>query len=430
MPTPGRDLIVMEPNQNQGMRGEREKRKIVFVNRYFDPDESATSQLLTDLARGLVLKGNNVHVVTSRQLYADPGSRLAVTEVLGGVRIHRVATSRFGRSHLLGRAIDYASFYLSCAIHLLMLLRRGDVLIAKTDPPLLSMLAAPIAKLKRSALINWQQDLFPEVASQLGANPLPSWLDAYLRRLRDASLRAATMNVLIGHRMREYLLQRGIPNSKMNVIENWADGNAIRPKPASSSVLRARLALIDRFVVCYSGNLGRAHEFDTLLGAAEQLGSESIFTFLIIGSGAKMDALKTAVASRGLINFHFLPHQPRDDLEDSLAAADVHLVSLLPVVEGFIVPSKLYGILAAGRPLIFIGGSDGEASRIIRRAECGMLVEVGDSHGLSQWLVKLAADLDWREKMGARARRHFCDEYSLHRAIERWTVMLDCVQQP
>jgi glycosyltransferase involved in cell wall biosynthesis len=304
-------------------------------------------------------------------------------------------------------------------------LRRDDVLVAKTDPPLLSILAAPIAKAKRAALINWQQDVFPEVASQLGANPLPGWLDKRLRRLRDASLRAATMNVLIGGRMREYLAARGIPESKLCVIENWADDRAIRPKPAAASALRARLGLIDRFVVCYSGNLGRAHEFETLLGAADALRGEPKFAFLIIGSGAKMEALQRGVASRALDNFCFLPYQPRDTLEDSLAAADVHLVSLLPALEGLIVPSKLYGILAAGRPLIFIGDSDGDIGRVIERAQCGRLVKVGDSKTLADSLRTFEAEPDVRALMGVHALKILCEEFSLKHAIERWVALIE-----
>jgi colanic acid biosynthesis glycosyl transferase WcaI len=403
----------------------RISRRIVFVNRYYDPDQSATSQMLTDLAKGMAASGFDVHVVASRQLYGAPRRRLAPDEMLLGVRVHRVATTRFGRNRLLGRAMDYASFYVTCAIKLLKLLRPGDVLVAKTDPPLLSILAAPITKARRAALINWQQDVFPEVASHLGANPLPSWLDKCLRRLRDASLRAAWMNVLIGGRMREYLAARGIPLSKLCVIENWADAHAIQPKPATASSLRTRLGLVDRFVVCYSGNLGRAHEFETLLDAADALKGEPAFTFLIIGNGAKMEALKRGVATRSLENFYFLPYQPRDTLDDSLAAADVHLVSLLPALEGLIVPSKVYGILAAGRPLIFIGDTDGDIGRLIERVQCGRHVNVGDSTALGYVLRELAADPDDRARMGARARNILCEEFGLQRAIERWVTLVD-----
>jgi colanic acid biosynthesis glycosyl transferase WcaI len=126
-------------------------------------------------------------------------------------------------------------------VTLLRILRRGDVAIAMTDPPLLSLLAAPIAAIKRAALINWQQDVFPEVASHLGVNPLPAAADQFLRRLRDASLRAAKTNVVVGERMREYFALRGIPTAKLEAIENWSDADAIQPKPAAANALRNSL---------------------------------------------------------------------------------------------------------------------------------------------------------------------------------------------
>ncbi len=403
----------------------RGARRIAFVNRYYDPDQSATSQMLTDLATSLANRGYCVHVICSRQLYDDPGMRLAVKEMRNGVQVHRVATTRFGRSWLPGRACDYASFYITCALMLIRLLNRGSVLIVKTDPPLLSIMAAPIARMMRASLINWQQDIFPEVASHLGANPLPGWLDRALRRLRDWSLRAAKMNVLIGSRMRDYVASRAIPDSKLCVIENWADAEAIQPKAPSASALRTGLSLAGRFVVGYSGNFGRAHEIDTLLAAAEALKSEPAYVFLMIGGGAKMEALRKAVARQGLDNFRFLPYQPRETLEDSLAAADVHLVSLLPPLEGLIVPSKLYGILACGRPLIFIGDADGDVARVIERARCGRTVRVGDSQGLAEAIRGLAADPSLRESMAAGARKILSEEFGLRYAIERWVVLIE-----
>jgi colanic acid biosynthesis glycosyl transferase WcaI len=399
--------------------------QFVFVNRYYRPDQSATSQMLTDLAQGLAMRGLSVHVICSRQLYDDPTVRLASDELLDGVHIVRIRTTRFGRHRLLGRAVDYASFYLSCALALFGLLRRGDVLVAKTDPPLLSLLAAPIARIKGAALINWQQDVFPEVASQLGANPLPRWLDRGLRRLRNSSLHSARVNVLIGSRMREHFIAQGIPKDKLRVIENWADDRAIVPKPTDASAMRRELGLSGKFIVCYSGNLGRAHEYETMLAAAEALRLEPAFVFLIIGGGAKLASLKQAVADRMLDNFHFLPYQPRESLADSLAAADVHLVSLLPALEGLIVPSKVYGILAAGRPVVFIGDSNGDCARIVLDAQCGRVVGVDAAQDLAAALRELNAQPTVRAAMGAHARRVFSEKYAVTRAIERWMNLLD-----
>jgi colanic acid biosynthesis glycosyl transferase WcaI len=147
--------------------------RVVFVNRYFYPDESATAQLLSDLAFGLAEHGFDVHVVCSRQLYGAPEAQLPAEEAVRGVVIHRVWTTRFGRRRLLGRALDYVSFYITCAVELLGLLRRRDVVIAKTDPPLISIVAALAARLRGAVLVNWLQDVFPEVASQLAPTRCP-----------------------------------------------------------------------------------------------------------------------------------------------------------------------------------------------------------------------------------------------------------------
>jgi colanic acid biosynthesis glycosyl transferase WcaI len=402
----------------------RHAQKLVFVNRYFDPDQSATSQMLTDLARGLVARGLAVHVVCSRQLYADAGAKLLRLEDCSGVVAHRVGTTRFGRARLLGRALDYASFYLSASITLAKILGAGDVLIAKTDPPLISVPAAIVARLKRAQLVNWQQDVFPEVATALGVNPLPQFLRPWLRWLRDLSLQSASMNVLIGHRMREYFRQRGICDSKLCVIENWADPELISGMATGSSVLRANLGITDQFVVCYSGNLGRAHEFDTLLGAARMLRADHSIIFLVVGGGAKMELLRNAVRELELENFRFLPYRDRHELGDSLAAADVHLASLLPALEGFILPSKLYGILAAARPLLFVGDSCGDIARTVQNAQCGLAMNVLSSAELAAAIRSLQRDPETCRRMGGRARELFLSHHTLDKAVDHWMTLI------
>jgi colanic acid biosynthesis glycosyl transferase WcaI len=398
--------------------------RVVLLNRYFYPDESATAQLLADLAFGLAERGYDVHIICSRQLYGTPESRLAASETVRGVVIHRIWTTRFGRRRLWGRAFDYASFYVTCAIALLRLLRTSDIVVAKTDPPLASIVAALAARCKGALLVNWLQDIFPEVASQLGANPLPASLDRALRSLRDASLRSAEVNIVLGSRMLEYISAR-VPARKCRVIENWADGESLRPKLPGDSVLRRRLGLADKFVIGYSGNLGRAHEIETVLGAAETLSAEDRVAFLFIGGGVKMEELKASVERRSLANFHFLPYQPREQLEDSLAAADVHLVSLIPSLEGLIVPSKFYGILAAGRPVVFVGDPDGELARIIAKSRCGRVVAIGHADDLRAAIDELRTAADLRLAMGLAARDLLCSRFSTRRALSRWIEVLD-----
>jgi glycosyltransferase involved in cell wall biosynthesis len=398
--------------------------KVVFINRYFYPDQSATSQLLTDLTCALCHAGLDVHVICSRQRYDDPHASLATQQDVDGAIVHRVWTTRFGRDRLLGRALDYATFYVSGALAMLKLLRRGDTLIAKTDPPLISIFAAAACKLTGAHQINWLQDIFPEVASELGANPLPPPLNSLLRRWRNLSLRSARLNVVLGERMRERLVGMGIPQDKIHIIENWAESGAAAPKAAVHSALRARMSLENKCVVGYSGNLGRAHEFRTLLTAAESLQEDTEIVFLMIGGGAGMSQLARAVEERGLKNFRFLPYQPRESLADALAAADVHWVSLLPALEGLIVPSKFYGILAAARPVIFIGDQDGELAREIRGCGCGATVAIGDTPELERLLCAWKADQALRDSMGHRGYRLYCARFGARRAFDQWKEIL------
>jgi colanic acid biosynthesis glycosyl transferase WcaI len=397
--------------------------RVVFVNRYFHPDESATSRLLSDLAFRLVERGIEVSIVTSRQLYEDQHGRLPSREVVRGVTVHRVATFTFGRARLLGRALDYLSFHVAAGLKLLSVLRSDDVVVAKTDPPLICVVTGLAARCRGARLVNWLQDVFPEVALVLAPAVMPRWLHDCLAGLRDRSLRRAVMNVVIGNGMRERLVTRGIVADRIRVIPNWADPQAIEPLPKQLSRIRSRLDLQNRFVIGYSGNFGRAHEFHTLLAAALRL-QDARFAFLMTGGGARSAELRAAVAQAALTNFHFQGYQPVPLLADSLAAADVHLVSLLPSLEGLIVPSKVYGILAAGRPVVFIGDTQGEVATLLREHDCGISVEAGAGPQLADELLALHADPERVLTLGANARRLAVTRHSSDRSAADWSALL------
>jgi colanic acid biosynthesis glycosyl transferase WcaI len=413
--------------------------RLIFLNRYFYPDHSATSQMLSDLAFGLAESGYDVSVITSRLRYDDSRARLPAREGRAGVEIIRVATSRFGRHALLLRAIDYLTFYLSSAVVLARVARRDDIVIAMTDPPMLSVIAALVTRIKGARLVNWLQDVFPEVAMALGAGGrLTSFVAPLLRTLRDNSLRHAAVNVAIGERMAAKLASSGVAQEKITVIPNWADTEAIAPAPKKNSALRVQWGLQDAFVVAYSGNLGRAHDIDTLLGAIARtaprkgIEEEAVATpirWVFIGGGAHYDRLRREAARIGASRVAFHPYQPRKRLADSLAAADVHIVSLKPELEGLIVPSKFYGIAAAGRPTIFIGSPAGEIASVIARHGCGYVVPIGDSDALCEIVSRLSASPSECQCTGERARAMCVQSFSKAAAIEAWQTLLQGLAQ-
>jgi len=361
---------------------------VVFINRFFYPDHSATSQLLTDLAFYLSSKGHNVKVITSRQLYGGSDTLLSAKEVINSVSVIRIWTSNFGRQNLIGRSIDYLSFYISAFFTLLRIAHKGDYIVAKTDPPLISVVAKICAWLKSSKLINWTQYLFPEVGTELGVKII-NILEPLLISIRNMSLKGAYRNVVIGETMKDRLVSIGIKDEKIITIPNWSDSEMIKPVPLTENRLRNEWNLTEKFVIGYSGNMGRAHEFDTILNIAESLKDGSDIVFLFIGEGAKRQWLMDEVNKRDLTNVIFKPYQSRENLKYSLSLPDIHLISLLPNLEGLIVPSKYYGVAAAGRPCLFIGDINGEISRILKSHKCGHSVEIGDTEEAVRYILEL-----------------------------------------
>ena len=404
-------------------------RRLIFVNRFFFPDFSATSQLLSDLAFHLAAGGREVHVVTSAQIYDSPRAphaSLPSFESVHGVQVHRVPTTRFGRVSLVGRSFDYLTFYRSAWRFLVAMARPGDLIVAETDPPLLSVPVMAAARRSGAGFINWLQDLYPEVAVTLDVPLLRGPGAQQLARWRDRSLLAAEANVVVGNLMAEKLAALGVAPERIHVIANWCNDAELRPLPHQDNPLRRAWGFQDKFVFGYSGNLGRAHEFATVLAAAERLRDDARFVFLMIGGGRRYEELRLAVASRGLAGaFRFLPYQPRDTLAQSLGASDAHWVTLNPKLEGLIVPSKFYGIAAAGRPIVMIGDPDGEVGRMVAAHHCGFVVKPGDADALVGALRRLADEPDAVAQMGAAARHMLEARFSRTQALQRWRELLE-----
>ena len=398
--------------------------KIIFINRYFYPDHSATSQLLSDLAFDLARKGSSIVVLTSRQVYDNPSASLPSTEVVKSVRVLRIWTSRFGRSNLLGRAADYFTFYLSAFARLMVEVGRRDVVVAKTDPPLISVVASLVVRWKKARLVNWVQDLFPEVAAELGVGSLQGRVGSLIRKVRNTSLMTAHQNVVLGELMKKKLSDEGVADDKIIIIPNWSDEKAVYPVAREQNLLRKEWGLSNKFIVGYSGNMGRAHEFDVILDAAEILYQHTDIVFLFIGDGARWPWVEEQIRTRKLTNVLLKPYQPRERLAESLSVPDIHFISLKPRLEGLIVPSKFYGIIAAGRPVLFAGSPVGEISRIIKEAKCGLSVDLQDARGLASTVEQLALNGGLIEQMGINARTTFEQHYGMNRSLEAWNNVL------
>ena len=395
-----------------------------FVNRFYFPDQSATSQMLTDLAENLAKK-LNVSVVTSR-LQMDRKGGLQKRETRNRVRIFRIWSTRFGRNSLWRKGLDLLSFQLALIVFLLRVVQKGDVVILKTDPPLLQLVTTSAVRLKGGKVVNWLQDIYPEIAQRLGHFPAPRWMTSIVQSWRNRVLNAAVANVVVSGFMASYLRNRGVDFIK--VIPNWANGDKVFPVQTEQNSLRAEWGLSGKFVVMYSGNFGRVHAFTGIIEAVRQLRGHADIQFVFVGEGAHLERLRRGVSQSGTNHCIFKPYQPQEKLCSSLGVADVHLVSLKPGMEELVTPSKLYGILASGRAVMFLGDTEGEITRLIESEMIGNAVAHDDGSALANKLVELRENPDQVQEYGRRARSLFEREFSDQLGMARWEKLLTGLQ--
>jgi glycosyltransferase involved in cell wall biosynthesis len=379
---------------------------------------------MTDLAESLVDEGVEVTAIAGRGLYNGGGS-LARREVHEGVQIRRAWSTNFGKKTLAARLCDYATFYVGSAWELLTV-PHHDIIMALTTPPLIGVVALLIGRMRRMRVVSLVQDLYPDVAVALGAlsqkHPATNLLD-WLNRF---VLRGVDRIVVLSECMRERIVAKlANRSSAVDVIHNWADGEKIKPAGASNPFLKTH-GLEGAFVVLFSGNFGNVNEFSTVLEAAHLLRNREKIVFLFIGDGARSGEIKDFAASRSLNNIRVLPYQPLELLPLSLTAGQASLVTLADGLAGLSVPSKTYGILAAGRPVLFVGDLKSEIARLVRDNHCGAAFRSGESRQLAETIADWSSEPDKTRVLGRSARSLFENRFDRRIAV---TAYMRCFKE-
>lgn len=371
---------------------------ILFINRVYPPESGATGRVLEYVAGGFVSAGWDVSVLTTAGERSDAGE-----ESRGGVKVIRIAMP-FSKKSLLARAVGYALMIPSLLLKALML-PRADIVVTKTDPPMLLILGPFLKYLKGARTIHWAQDLYPEVAEEVGVFSKGGVVAGVIRSVSTRSMLACDAVVAVGRCMAEHLEGRGIAREKIRVVPNTGFEDDIVPVPRENNEFRKRHGLEGAFVIEYSGNLGRAHDFGTVLEAARLLGQrgETGILFLFVGSGPGEGLLRDEVTRMGLKNIRFLPPQPAEFLSESLGAGDLHLVTMKSGMSGLVVPSKFYGVMAAGRPCLFVGPDESEVARVIREHGVGEVIAPGDADALVRAILRYRAAPQLTEEEGLKA---------------------------
>ena len=391
--------------------------RLLVLNQYYAPGFEATAYLLSQLCADLA-DDFDVTVITGKLAIPRADSGRTVQD---GVEVIRVRSTAFDRSNLPLRALNYAT-YLLFSLGAGLSVRKPNVVLCMTDPPVIADVALAIARRFRVPLVVVSQDVFPEAAAQLKRLESPVVLDI-LRRLIGFYLRRADRVVAIGERMRTRLEEKGVPPDRLAVIPNWVDTEAIVPSPKDNDWSREN-GMVDRFVVMHSGNVGHAQNLDALVRASTFLRDLDDLVVAIIGGGARHAHLVELADVLEADAVRFIGYQPRELLSLSLSAADVHVVGLARGLSGYVVPSRLYGILAAGRSVIVAADADSETARIVSAERCGIVVPPGRPELLAEAIrAAHAGELDLAE-MGARGRDYVVREADRIVAFGRYRKLL------
>ena len=381
---------------------------IAFFNRSYYPDNAATGQLLTELAEDLVrTHGCRVTVVAGIPLDKARGGDvegwgLFSRERHNGVEILRARGTRFDKRRFAGRAANYMTYFAS-ACWAGWRAGKPDVVVALTDPPIIGLAAWLAAKRSGAPLVMSYRDLFPEVTVLLEDFHSDA-IDGALQRVNRFLCRTSAAVVALGDMMKRRLIEnKGADPARTIIIPDWADTSAIVPGEKRNAFAQTH-GLSDKFVVMHSGNLGLSQSLETIVDAAALLRDVPDVQVVFQGEGVKKADLQRRVGELGLTNVSFLPYAPKERLGESFAAADVFVVSLQRGLAGYIVPSKLYGILAAGRPYVAAVEGDCEVASITRTRECGLVAEPGDARDLADKILTCYRDRALTVRCGKNAR--------------------------
>jgi glycosyltransferase involved in cell wall biosynthesis len=382
--------------------------KILVVNQFFYPDVSAVAQQLTDLCEDLVAAGDQVTVISGRGQYQPGAPPLAARQDYRGIHIQRVATPNLGKRNVFTRLADLLVFY-AAAFWALVRAPRPDVIYVISTPPLVCLPALAVGWLRRIPVVYGIHDLYPDIAVALGVLR-EGWITRLIDAVSVRAMRRMRRLIVLGRFAKERLLAKGIPSSQVVVLENWADSATTQPVVKDHNPFLRQRGLGDKFIVLYSGNMGVAHEFATVLEAARRLRDRPDIVFLFIGGGARRREIEAFKTLHALDNVRLEPYQERSNLSQSLSAGDVFLVTLLPGSEGLVLPCKVYAGMAVARPILFVGTEVNDTAEAITRAGCGWVIRPGDVDSLLSRILELQQKPELARAYGERGRQ----------ALRRW----------
>jgi glycosyltransferase involved in cell wall biosynthesis len=381
--------------------------KVLLLNQVYYPDLVSVAQHLNDLGEDLAVAGHEVTVLCSSRGYDNPAVRFPRQENRNGVKIVRVPTLGLGKKTFLRRAIGAASFFFSSFTRL-MLMSRQDVVVVTPPPPLLSAMAALFVNLRGGQLVYWNMDLNPDEAIAAGWLKANSFAARFLEAALRFSLRTSSSIIVLDRFMKERILAKGVPTSKVDVVPVWSHDEAAHFDASGRDAFRAKLGMEDKFVVMYSGNHTPLHPLETILQAALRLRDDASIAFAFVGGGSEHPKVREFAVLNGLKNVVCAPYQPLEQLAGSLSAADLHVVILGDPFVGIVHPCKIYNIMAVGAHFLYLGPEESHIMDLLRDEDVvrmGHFARHGDVDRVVEIVTALAKEfiLDSKARPGRPA---------------------------
>ncbi|NUN65160.1 glycosyltransferase family 4 protein [Pseudanabaena biceps] len=406
------------------------KTNISIITQFYPPDYAATGQFIYELAGALVEQGFDVSVFTGMPGYAFKQTEVKRQECENGVFVRRTGSVQLMSKRIRNKIFGSVLFLLRCVVKFRHKGMRGSHLVLTTAPPFLGLIGWFYNKIFHHTYSCIIYDIYPEVAVRLKVIAPDHWIVKFWEFVNRKVWERADSLIVLSEPMRELLIQKDKKLAdKIHVIHSWADPKFIKPIAKSDNWFARQYDLTDCFVVLYSGNLGRCHDSKTILKCAQLLRDRTDIKFVFIGNGVGSQIIKCAIASGDLPNALQLPYQDKDVLPFSLTACDLSLVSILPNVGDTVAPSKMYGILAAGRPVVAICPKDSYLREIIDEGNCGNYFENGDAQGLADYICLLKANPDKQASLGRNARKLLELNYTVDKAVPKYIQALGLKEQ-
>lgn len=362
------------------------KRSYVFITQVYVPDPNATGQHLADVAEELARRGHNVTVYTSNRGYDEPSNYYPAKETRAGVRIRRVPLSHFGKSSIGVRIAGGLSF-VAQSVARAITSRRIDAVIVSTSPPMAPFAAIILHALRRARVKYWIMDINPDQIVALGMASQTSPTVRAFNWLNRRILSAADHVVVLDRMMADRINRKRDVRDKMSILPPWPAHDPAPMVPHEENPFRQKYARPDQRIVMYSGNHGPSSPLTTILEAAKRLRNDPRLLFMFVGGGLGKQEVEEAAGP----NVISLPYQPRAELLNSLSAADVHIVTVGDAVPGIVHPSKVYGAMAVGRPILLVGPPENHVVDIMREHEIGWHILNGDVDSAERVLREIAA---------------------------------------